>query len=32
MNTGDKVIVSTILDGVVSSGDGHNTDGISKTP
>ncbi len=26
MDTGDKVILSTILDGVVSSGDGQNTE------
>ena len=28
MDTGDKVIVSTILDGVVGSRDGQNTDGL----
>ena len=28
MDTGDKVIVSTILDGVVGSRDGKNTDGL----
>ena len=27
-DTGDKVIVSTILDGIVSSRDGQNTDGL----
>ena len=30
MDTGDKVIVSTILDGVVSSRDGQNTDGLQQ--
>ena len=28
MDTGDKVVVSTTLDGVVSSEDGQNTDGL----